>query len=44
MVNVSSNAIEELKGVTRGQVLLPVDPGFDEVRCIWNAMIDRSRQ
>ena len=41
MVNLSSNAIEELKVATRGQVLLPADPGFDEARSIWNAMIDR---
>jgi FAD/FMN-containing dehydrogenase len=41
MVTLSSNAIEELKVATRGQVLLPADPGFDEARSIWNAMIDR---
>ena len=41
MVNVSSNAIEELKVATRGQVLLPAAPGFEEARHIWNAMIDR---
>jgi FAD/FMN-containing dehydrogenase len=41
MVNLASNAIEDLKVATRGQVLLPADPGFDEARRIWNAMIDR---
>jgi FAD/FMN-containing dehydrogenase len=41
MVNLSSNAIEELKAAMRGQVLLPGDSGFDEARRIWNAMIDR---
>jgi FAD/FMN-containing dehydrogenase len=41
MVNLSSNAIEDLKAATRGQVLLPGDSGFDEARSIWNAMIDR---
>lgn len=41
MVNLSSNAIEDLKVATRGQVLLPADPGYDEARRIWNAMIDR---
>lgn len=25
----------------RGEVLLPDDPGFDQVRTVWNAMIDR---
>jgi FAD/FMN-containing dehydrogenase len=41
MARLSSNAIEELKVGTRGQVLLPADAGFDEARRIWNAMIDR---
>ncbi len=41
MVNFSSNAIEALKVAMRGQVLLPADPGFEEARHIWNAMIDR---
>lgn len=41
MARLSSDAIEELKVATRGQVLLPADPGFDEARSIWNAMIDR---
>lgn len=41
MAKLSSNAIEALKVATRGQVLLPADPGFDEARRIWNAMIDR---
>jgi FAD/FMN-containing dehydrogenase len=41
MARLSSNAIEELKVATRGQVLLPADPGFDDARRIWNAMIDR---
>jgi FAD/FMN-containing dehydrogenase len=41
MVNLASSAIEDLKVATRGQVLLPADPGFDEARRIWNAMIDR---
>ncbi|RDK03061.1 FAD-binding oxidoreductase [Paraburkholderia lacunae] len=41
MVSVSSNAIEDLKAATRGQLLLPEDAGFDEARSIWNAMIDR---
>ncbi|WP_322013142.1 FAD-binding oxidoreductase [Paraburkholderia sp. J12] len=41
MANLSSNAIDELKAATRGQVLLPADPGFDDARRMWNAMIDR---
>ncbi|WNC93697.1 FAD-binding oxidoreductase [Paraburkholderia sp. FT54] len=41
MVHVSSSAVDELKTVMRGQVLLPGDARFDEARSIWNAMIDR---
>jgi FAD/FMN-containing dehydrogenase len=41
MVQVSSSAVDELKTVIRGQVLLPGDPSFDGARSIWNAMIDR---
>jgi FAD/FMN-containing dehydrogenase len=33
--------IDEFKAHFRGDVLLPDDPGYDEVRQIWNAMIDR---
>jgi FAD/FMN-containing dehydrogenase len=40
MAQVSSSAIEELKTAIRGQLVLPDDPGFNEARSIWNAMID----
>ncbi len=33
--------IDEFKAQLRGDVLLPGDAGYDEVRQIWNAMIDR---
>jgi FAD/FMN-containing dehydrogenase len=33
--------IDEFKERFRGDVLLPGDPSYDEVRRIWNAMIDR---
>ena len=33
--------IERLRGGTRGDVLLPGDEGYDEVRAVWNGMIDR---
>ncbi|HEX7937333.1 MAG TPA: FAD-binding oxidoreductase [Paraburkholderia sp.] len=41
MAQVSSSAIEELKSAIRGQLVLPEDSNFSEVRNIWNAMIDR---
>jgi len=37
----SLQAIETLKAGMRGPVILPDDPGYDEARQIWNAMIDR---
>ena len=33
--------IDELKAQLQGNVLLPGDAGYDEVRQIWNAMVDR---
>lgn len=33
--------LEALRGSTRGSVLLPSDEAYDEVREIWNGMIDR---
>jgi FAD/FMN-containing dehydrogenase len=33
--------IDELKKQTRGKVVLRGDAGYDEVRQIWNAMVDR---
>ncbi len=41
MVNLQSGVVEEFKSAVRGEVLLPADPGYDDVRGIWNAMIDR---
>lgn len=34
-------SIENLKGRVKGNVILPGDPGYDDARRIWNAMIDR---
>ena len=34
-------AIDQLRAGFRGDILLPEDPGYDEARKIWNAMIDR---
>jgi FAD/FMN-containing dehydrogenase len=35
------NKIDTLKGKVKGKIVLPDNPRYDEVRQIWNAMIDR---
>lgn len=37
----SNEKIEKLKDKVKGQIVLPDDPNYNEVRKIWNAMIDR---
>jgi FAD/FMN-containing dehydrogenase len=41
MTKLTLKAKKEIKGLIRGNVLTPDDPGYDEARQIWNAMIDR---
>ena len=41
MKQLQKAEIAELKSHFRGDLLLPNDTGYDEVRQIWNAMIDR---
>jgi FAD/FMN-containing dehydrogenase len=41
MKRLDGSKMDEFKGHFRGDVLLPGDPDYDEVRQIWNAMIDR---
>lgn len=41
MIDLKRNAVEELKGAIRGNVLQEGDAGYDEARHIWNATIDR---
>ena len=41
MATLLNEATQKLKGKVKGQVVLPSDPNYDEVRKIWNAMIDR---
>src|SRR5512143_3297128 len=36
-----SDAIDALRARLRGALCLPGEPGYDEARTIWNAMIDR---
>jgi hypothetical protein len=38
---VSSEAIQSLVGALRGSVIQPDDPGYDEARALYNAMIDK---
>ncbi len=41
MITLNSESTEQLKGDIKGQAVLPVDASYDEVREIWNGMIDR---
>jgi FAD/FMN-containing dehydrogenase len=41
MSNLSNDAVAGLKSKIKGQVVLPGDASYDEVRAIWNAMIDK---
>jgi FAD/FMN-containing dehydrogenase len=41
MAKIPTDAIAELRSKTQGQVILPDDATYDEVRSIWNAMIDK---
>jgi len=41
MTTQTSKAREELKDTIKGSVLVPDDPGYEEARQVWNAMIDR---
>jgi len=41
MLSASNKAIEGLKSNVKGQVVVPADVNYDEVRAIWNAMIDK---
>jgi FAD/FMN-containing dehydrogenase len=41
MTTLPNETIEALKTQVKGHVTLPDDPNYDEVREIWNAMIDR---
>lgn len=41
MTTLLNAAIERLKDNSKGQVVLPDDPSYDEVCAVWNAMIDR---
>jgi FAD/FMN-containing dehydrogenase len=38
---IAGDTVEVLRGSLRGSVCLPDEPGYDDARTIWNAMIDR---
>lgn len=40
-IELEAAAIDTLKSQLRGPLLLPGQPGYDDSRTIWNAMIDR---
>jgi len=40
-VHLSTEAIDALRGRLRGALCLPGEPGYEQARTIWNAMIDR---
>jgi FAD/FMN-containing dehydrogenase len=41
MIKIPKETIENLKSNIKGQIVLPSDSSYDEVRGIWNAMIER---
>jgi hypothetical protein len=38
---LDKNTVQQLEESLRGELLQPDEPGYDESRSIWNAMIDR---
>ena len=40
-VSLAAEALDALRSGIRGTLCLPGDPGYDEARTLWNAMIDK---
>ena len=40
-MNAVATKLGELRNDLAGELILPLDPGYDDARAIWNAMIDR---
>ena len=41
VIVLDNQTLEDLRARVRGQIVLPSDSNYDEVRKIWNVMIDR---
>ena len=41
LATLSSEAVDALRGRLRGPLCLPGEPGYEQARTVWNAMIDR---
>jgi len=41
MAGVNQKSVDELRAHLRGPLLTPRDPGYEDSRTVWNAMIDR---
>src|SRR6516164_5900155 len=37
----ATTAYQELAAAVRGEVTMPTDPGYDQARAVYNAMIDK---
>lgn len=41
MNTIPNEVLDQFKAELRGPLLRPIDPGYDQARSVWNAMIDR---